>query len=320
MRVVYYALGGGHGHVVRGLAVLSRLGSGVVILPARLAAWAEAAGVEHIAVTDPRDPAWLARVPAADLMLVDVFPRGVVGELAPPPRTPMWLVTRRVATGYYLDPGVRAAIESRYERIVWTEEPPAPLAALRVPALRVPPVLLDPAPLDRGEARARLGVTGDRPLVLALGAGDPDRQARLCGLLGKIARRAGAALRFVSDELAEAPDVVRLFPAAAWLPAADVVVAAGGYHAVHDIRKAGVPAVFVPQRRRYDDQAWRVRGEIVATNPAALEAAVRALLGRRTSVEERKDRSGPIGTPLGQLIERRVQLGVLPEEEVAAMA
>lgn len=302
---------------MRGLALLSRLRTGVIVLPARLAPWAATLGVEHVAVGDPRDPAWMDRLPAADLMLVDVFPRGVVGELTPPPRTPMWLVTRRVATGYYLDAGVRAAIESRYERIVWTEEPPAPLTALRVPAIRIPPVLLDTEPLERDEARARLGVSDDRPVILALGAGEPERQSRLRGLLVKIAARAGASLRFVSHELPATGDTVALFPAAAWLRAADVVVAAGGYHAVHETRRAGVPAVFVPQRRQYDDQAWRVRDETAATNPPQLEAAIRALLASRRAVEKRAHAGAGV---LATLVERRVKLGVLPEEEVAAMA
>ena len=317
LRVLYYALGGGHGHVVRGLAVLRRLRTGILVLPARLAPWAETLGVEHVAVADPRDPAWIERLPVADLMLVDVFPRGVLGELTALPRMPMWLVTRRVATGYYLDPGVRAAIESRYERIVWTEEPPAPLTALRVPATRVPPVLLDIAPLDRDAARARLGVPEDRALVLALGAGEPERQARLRGLLAKITARADASLRFVSHELPATADTVALFPAAACLAAADVVVAAGGYHAVHEARRAGVPTVFVPQRRRYDDQAWRVRDEIVAVNPPELDAAIRGLLASGRDVQ----RWTGAGTgALARLVERRVELGVFPQEEIAAMA
>lgn len=302
---------------MRGLAVLHRLGTGVIVLPAPLAPWAEALGFDHVAVTDPRDPAWLDRVTGVDLLLVDVFPRGVVGELVVPPGTPAWLVSRRVAAAYYLDPGVRAAIESRYELIVWTEEPPAELAALRVPAVRIAPVVLDAAPLDRAEARARLGVPDRRPLVLALGAGNPGRQADLRGLLARIAARAAAALRFVSHELPEDGEVVRLFPASAWLAAADVVVAAGGYHAVHETRRAGVPAVFVPQRRRYDDQAWRVRGETVAASPAELERAIQALLAGRREVEPR---SGAGDLALARLVERRVERGVLAQEEIAAMA
>ena len=71
---------------------------------------------------------------------------------------------------------------------------------------------------------------------------------------------------------------MRAFPAAPLLPAADVVVSAGGYHAFHEVRAASVPAVFLPQWRRYDDQGERVRGGVVAADPPALERALRSVL------------------------------------------
>ena len=40
-----------------------------------------------------------------------------------------------------------------------------------------------------------------------------------------------------------------------------VTLIAGGYHAFHETRRAGVPTIYIPQRRRYDDQWWRVRDE-----------------------------------------------------------
>jgi hypothetical protein len=86
-----------------------------------------------------------------------------------------------------------------------------------------------------------------------------------------VAERNGARLAFLGDHEG-------VFPAAPYLPAADVVVAAGGYHAYHEVRAAGVPAVFVPQWRRYDDQAERVRDGLVAKDPPTLERAVASLL------------------------------------------
>jgi len=212
-RVLYYALGGGHGHVLRGLAVLSRLGHGTLLGPPALAPWAAALGVEYR--SPPAD--WFAVCPAPALLVVDVFPRGVVAELMPLlERAPAaWLVARRVREDYYLHPPVRAAIESRYERVLWCEAPPPALTGLAVDTARLPPILLRPPALERDEARRRLGVGPEEPLILALGSGDVERQRRLCRLLGKIAGRQGAALRFVSGELAPAPPVVALFPAAA---------------------------------------------------------------------------------------------------------
>ena len=319
MSVLYYARGGGHGHVLRGLAVLSRLGRGTLVGPPALAEWAAALGVDYVSLPDESARDWFASIPAPALLVVDVFPRGVVAELTPLlERAPAaWLVARRVREDYYRHPPVRAAIESRYARVLWCEAPPPALAGLAVRQSRVPPVLLRPPALDRTDARRRLGVAPGERLILALGSGEPERQRLLCRLLGKIAARQRAALRFVSSELAPAPPVVALFPAAAWLAAADVVVTAAGYHAVHETALAGVPTVLVPQARGYDDQRWRSRSSVTAASPAALEAAIARLLrdGRRQPA-----RFGDGAAVLARLIERRVEPGVLAEEEVAPVA
>jgi hypothetical protein len=351
VRVLYYALGGGHGHALRGLAVLSRLAAGdpsrrarasidaALIAPAAFSPWARALGVPHLAPPEADLSGWVERLAAPDLLLVDVFPRGVTADLLPMlGRAPAWLVSRRVRPDYYLHRDVRGAIEAHFERVLWTEAPAEPLRALRVPQLDLPSVLLGAPPLPRAEARRRLGVPYDHPLVLGIGSGDPEQQARLCRLLGKIAARAGTSLRFVSAELAAGAlpggevargatarsspavrdaTVVRAFPAATLLPAADAVVSAAGYHAFHEATAQGAPAVFVPQRRRFDDQAWRARDALVATDPPGLEAAVRRLL------REGWRRPRPVGEGaalLARLVERRVQAGVVPEEEIAALA
>jgi hypothetical protein len=46
VKLLYYAAGGGHGHALRGLALLERLGYGTLAAPARLAGWAKARGVD----------------------------------------------------------------------------------------------------------------------------------------------------------------------------------------------------------------------------------------------------------------------------------
>lgn len=284
--------------MLRGVALLTRLGEGTLLGPARLAPWAEKLGVAYAPPPEPLEKrslaAFLGSLGAPDLLLVDVFPRGLLGELeglrgragAP------WLVTRRVRPAFYLHPPVRAALES-FERVIWTEDPPSGLEGLGAVSspgaadkegqtTRLPPLLLAPAPLTRAEARARLGIQDRESLVLALGTGPRETQARLHRLLVELTSRLRARLVFVSDELEvgtrDACSVVRAFPAAPLLPAADVVVSAGGYHAFHEVRAAGVPAVFVPQWRRYDDQAARVRGCLVADDPPSLERAFRAVL------------------------------------------
>ena len=310
MGILYYGFGGGHGHFLRGLAILRRLGPCRILGPARLAGWARACGVDHsdsleAAFSDP-----------PDLLLVDVFPRGVTAELVPLlGRCPAWLISRRVPAEYYLHPPVREALESRFERILWSEEPPPGLAALRLPQGRVGPILLADPALSRDEARASLDLDLNVRSILALGSGEPEAQELQWRMLRKVSARLGAELRFVSDELHGA---LRLFPAARWFAAADAIVSAGGYHAFHEIAGSGVPAVFIPQPRTLDDQAWRVREWPVARDPLELEGILRGLLAGHRGRAPAGLEDGALR--VARLVERRVKEGVLAEKEVAALA
>ncbi|HEY6548950.1 MAG TPA: hypothetical protein VI589_13635 [Vicinamibacteria bacterium] len=272
--------------MLRGLALLTRLGQGTLVGPARLAPWAESLGVSLVSPPEPIDKPSLERFFAGldppDLLIVDVFPRGLLGELEGlrSRARASWLVTRIVKPAYYRHPPVREALAT-FERVIWTEDPPAGLLTAQGPGSlesRLAPLLLAPALPPRAEARARLGLGASERVILALGAGPHDGQVRLHRLLVRLSAELAARLMFVSDELPDEPSVVRAFPAAPLLPAADVVVSAGGYHSFHELRAAAVPAVFLPQQRRYDDQHLRVRGCLVAEDPASLEKALGAAL------------------------------------------
>ena len=115
--------------------------------------------------------------------------------------------------------------------------------------------------------------------------------------------------KFISDLI----PATRAFPAASLLPAADVVVSAGGYHAWHEIMASGVPAVFLPQRRQYDSQHRRVRGCPVAETPMQLERMIRDLLGQARG----PGRRFPDGAAD---VESRLQERVLLRKQIASMA
>lgn len=281
MKVLYYGLGGGHGHAVRGLAMLRRLrdlrpdASGLLLAPSRLGAWARAEGVpcEH----PPEEPdraalgSWAAEAAARfspDLVLVDFFPRGVLGELGEAffAGRRSWLVARRARPDYYLAPEVRSAVEARYEGVLWAEAGPAGLEALGRRCERTGPVLIRRPDecLSREEARLEMGVPATERLVLLLG------EPKLARVTAKaLARLGGATLRVGAP-----------FPAMRLLRAADAVVCAAGYHSYHEARALGVPAVFVPQERLYDQQERRAEGGRTARSPEELEAGLRSALSQ----------------------------------------
>lgn len=283
MNVAYYGFGGGHGHAVRGLAVLRRLrarlphASLTLLAPARHRAWAEHEGVRLLSPPEPTDPdrlrAWVTATldaTAPDLICVDVFPRGVLGELRLDGRR-AWLVSRWVRPDYYLAPDVRAAIERDFTGVAWGEAPPPELSALQVRQEIVPPMLVRSAQecANRTAARKRLGVDATAPLVLALAPDDDERRHSLGVQLERwCAARPRVVLR-VLDGTA--------FPAMEILRAADVVVGGGGYHAVHETRALGVRAIHIPEPRRYDDQFHRAAwAESSVASPFALERALDA--------------------------------------------
>ncbi len=286
MKIVYYALGGGHGHAVRGMAVARSLThldpkvEATLIVPERHLDWAREEGLTGLAPPQEARSTeslgqWLLGTLdrlAPHRLIVDVFPRGVLGELAKIfdlLKEPPWLLSRLVRTDYYRNPSIQEFIEKRYERLLWCEPPSESLRGLGLAQDQVSPVLIRTVRecQSRSEARRSLGVAAEEEVVLALGAGDLAHQRSLFGLLSRIRdRRAKAGARpvkliFINETLCgemKDPSLIARFAAMTILRAADVLVGAGGYHFFHESRSLDLPAVFVPQRRRYDDQFARV--------------------------------------------------------------
>ncbi len=166
-RVAFYAFGGGYGHGARalGLARACRaLGLEVLVLaPRRVAPLARWAEVPHQA--PPVEPPqahelsrWVFRTLARfqpDGLVVDVFARGILGELGPllprlaPHRT---LLCRHVDPRFYALPGMEGILAG-YHLVLATEPPPAALAG-HAGLVRLPPVTLVGAGdiLDRAQA------------------------------------------------------------------------------------------------------------------------------------------------------------------------
>lgn len=287
-------MGGGHGHVTRTLNLVRHArnrGSveALVLCPSRCLVLGEP--MVEMQTTDPTDRASLAlRVARAlecfrpDLLVVDTFPRGILGEMGSFSGLPKILVTRWVNPAYYNRAGVADTL-SDFSSIFWTERKPSS----QLPGDSVEPIV-DPRPLlSRQDARHHLGLPGDRPVILAIGTGPAKAQTRLLSVLEQVGElRREWCLCWYSQQLGNHQLDLGLS-----LKAADVVVSAAGYNAYYEIVRAGVPVLFLPQERKVDNQFLRARGECgfrpagrvrVATyeeagQPLAMAKALDSLLG-----------------------------------------
>lgn len=258
-RVLFYAMGGGFGHLTRTRHLLSELRrrtpvESLVLCPRRAVGWVQrfswAAGIDKVSRTELGS--WVAAQTLAfrpDLLVVDTFPRGVLGELEVPAGLPRVLVARWGDPRFYLHPPVRRALES-YSEVCWTE--PRPHSQL--PGQDCGPVLDEEEPLSREQARQLWPQPWGRPLVLGLGSGPAKAQQALVEQL----RQAGldsVDIHWCSRELGTSrPELGRL------LRAADVVVTASGYNSYYEVARAQVPALWTPQSRLVDNQRLRAEG------------------------------------------------------------
>ncbi|QSQ12244.1 hypothetical protein [Myxococcus landrumensis] len=236
-----------------------------------------------------------------EVLVVDTFPRGLVGELAPMLpglRMAKVLVHRDLNPAYVAKFNIAEAVEDFDLLLVPGEDAPF---AQHPRALRTAPWLLleQEEWLSRARARERLGVSPEdtRPLVAVMGSGNElevreagDIAARLQSELG-----ARAPVRWLAppgpwfdakgkssrNTVRGAPQPLCVWPALAVMPGVDVLVGAGGYNTVQEARVTGTPLVALARARRYDRQAVRLRPEELARTGAELvERAVARVMPR----------------------------------------
>ena len=297
---------------MRALAVARALQDGrqtavqcLLLMPARLRPWVQQTGIPS-ASPPPQAHSdsdvlgeWVrARLEGfhADVLVVDVFPRGVLGELADCLETlarRRLLVTRWVNPRYYLRPDIASFILATYQGIAWSEPPHPDLeqAFHQHPGSRrvAPIVFVRPVDVQSGTAcRQLFGIHELEPAVVALGSGDARSDGALFDRLLGLSQGGGRfRLLFFSDQI-EAREsrqvrVASVFPAGGWLKAGRVVVGGAGYQSYYEMVQSGLPAIFCPHDRLLDDQLRRARGEMgtprpshvrVALNPEQLESAL----------------------------------------------
>ena len=307
-RWLLYAMGGGLGHLQRSLSL------------------ARAAANQGIFCTIVSNSPWVETVAAADFFsskiqfkplpsdikpsqaavafrgllqqsweafVVDTFPRGLGGELAEllPKINALKVWTHRDLTPEYLE---RMKIREQWACQFDVLLAPGERGDLAENALKTAPwLLLRPFELmSRREARCVLGVDLSAPLVIVVGSGRQQEPQRFAQLAQRLAADLDglAQVRFAS--LAPFAGAINAWPLLRLLPAADLLVGAGGYNTVHEARALKLPLFGLPQPRLYDRQARRL-GASAYSSEDALAYAVRCALPNSSAAIDIRYDDGP---------------------------
>ena len=194
-------------------------------------------------------------------LVVDTFPRGLVGDLVD---TLVAFPGRKVLVQRDLNPEYVDAYDlttfthHSYDLIIdsgdtGTADPWLVRSAAELPAT--------------GNARERLGISGDKPCVLVLAAGNPEEMAWYGAVAARLHRTGTIHVRCIAPECPPGcpPACWRSYwPAIDLLPAADVVVGGGGYNTVYECLACDVPLIARSWPRKYDRQ--RLRAERVSSH------------------------------------------------------
>jgi predicted glycosyltransferase len=232
-----------------------------------------------------------------DLLVVDTFPNGSFDELAPALdlADKKALVLRPVRPEIGERPGFRA-LAGLYDRVIVPADHDAAPPTLAIEPLRTGPIMLDERfeHFERGEARRRLGVDGDRFCLLVSGGGGGDAgvPALFDAVEAALAGENAVHVVFAAGPLARIPP--RRGPGRTWwtepglgrcLAGVDGAISAAGFNSVHELLHAGVPSALLAQRKIADDQDARAeafvrRGaalRLAAPNPVEIATALARL-------------------------------------------
>jgi hypothetical protein len=275
LNILIYALGGGWGHVTRAAALARAIGSAesvrilanspyLEIVRAQIAqAGMPEIGIEAVSRIAPEEP---------DVLVVDTFPRGLVGDLAdllPSLRALKVLIHRDLRPEYVSWAGLRTFVAAHYDCVLCPGErgPLAdlPQAHITAPWLVRPPVAVKP------------GVD-----VVVCAGGNATEMPWYGEVAALLAR--DVDVRCLAPELPPGcpPEFwIRYWPSIDWIAGAGAVVGGGGYNTVNECRTLAVPLVARPWPRKYDRQRLRAEqcpnATIVETPDEAARAALDAL-------------------------------------------
>jgi hypothetical protein len=269
--LLYYAMGGGLGHLTRARAFLHTLGlagEATLFTSSRLASDPRVTGdlpVVHVPadLDGDRDGlrAFLERT-ISELgvrrLVVDAFPAGILGELAswtPPPGLVLWHAARLLRwERYSAEASLRLPLfEKTFVLEALPDDHRRALEAASVETLHldlVDPPSAPPEPLQP-------------PYALVVHSGPDEETADLVACARELLRADGSWARLVLVSPERPPDLPPdvawrdTFPATGLFAAAERIVTAAGFNAVRQTAPFRAKRFLVPYPRRFDDQFAR---------------------------------------------------------------
>ncbi len=223
-------------------------------------------------------------------LVVDTFPRGLIGELTEivseqnhPCRI---LIHRDLNPAYVAAKSLTSFVRSHYSGLLIPGEPAVPFAELPQAKQTAPWLSRDQTDLVTADGvRSRLNIPAHKPLIIICGAGQPTELA----FFGTLTEQIAAAFPFstvrclsaICPPTCAADKWLYHWPGMDILQLATVVVGSGGYNLTHECSALGVPLVAFALPRLYDRQALRIQkcGHLVESAGEAI-ATVEPLLNR----------------------------------------
>ena len=285
-------MGGGRGHLTRSLRLAQVFSKLHWLIPERLAPFHPHLDACRLLPPQKREPLALA-VQAEldryqpDLLVVDTFPRGVLGELAQVQWScPAWLISRWVEPAY----AARAEVQEALLRYFCLSVELAPWPCQADVGVVVPPPVLareENQVLCLIKPPAWLPYWCEQRGLECLGPFPQDAPGRTCQRLAQ----------------------------------ACLVLCAGGYNSYYEVVQSGVPALFVPEPRAFDDQRLRCLGRL-GPAPRSWHRVLESLDDLDTALQEWWELRPSVAPSLAlgrpQWIEGLVQQHVFGTDHVAA--